>query len=417
MTQEEKNDALYKAVARGSLEEVNALLKDGADVNAVDDGEPLIYRAVGKGNEHIVRTLIEAGADVNVKRVKCCLVFSEFRTFEDDTPLHEAAKLGYANIASILIEAGADIEAKSYSHKTPLDTAASFNHYNVAKLLIDAGANVNSGKRWTPLHSFAERNNIPAIKALIAAGADVDAKTWFGQKPIDVARQRKRTDAVRFLREESDERRNVKFFGKKNQMLVDAIISRNIDVSHHLILSDNVDVDLQNACGMNALHFSASLKEEKPGAMSEATFFHMVERSANLNAKDSFGNTPLHYSIENRKYGKANLLIRKKANVNAQNDEGDTPLHIAVRNMDEKAVEMLLENHANCCILNNKKESPLYIAVSFPFELKLKKIIKLLLNSGAKVDRSIIERAEENLPSYLIQLLEEKEEKEQEQEQ
>ena len=415
MTQEEKNDALYKAVIRGALEEVNALLKDGADVNAVHDGTPIIYRAVSKGNEHIVKTLIAAGADINVKRVKCSLVFSEFRTFEDDTPLHKAAELGYANIASILIEAGADIEAKSYSHKTPLDTAASFNHYNVAKLLIDAGANVNSGKRWTPLHSFAERNNVPAIKALIAAGADIDDKTSFGQKPIDAAKLYKSTDAIRFLQKEYNIRRNVKFFGEGNQKLVASIISRNIDESHRLIFDDNVDVDLQDAKGQNALHLSASLEEEESGDMAEDAFAHMVERSANLNAKDLYGNTPLHYSIENRKYGKANLLIRKKANVNAQNDEGDAPLHIAVRNMDEKAVEMLLENRANCCILNNKKESPLYIAVSFPFELKLKKIITLLLNRGAKVDRSIIERAEENLPSYLIQLLEEREEKEQEQ--
>lgn len=415
MTQEEKNDALYKAIVKGSLEEVNALLKDGADVNAVDDGAPLIYKAVYKGNEHIVKTLIEAGADVNVKRVKCCLVFSEFRTFEDDTPLHRAAELGYANIASILIEAGADIEAKNYSNKTPLDKAASYNRYNVAKLLIDAGANLNRDKGYSPLHYFAEWNNVSAIKALIEAGADIDDKTSFGQKPIDVAKQHKSTDAVRFLREKSDERRNVKFFGEKNQMLVDAVISRNIDELRRLMFDDNVDVDLQNAEGQNALHISASLKEEKPGDMVEDTFFHMVERSANLNAKDSYGNTPLHYSIENRKYEKANLLIRKKANVNAQNDEGDTPLHIAVRNMDEKAVEMLLENRAKCCILNNKKESPLYITVSFPFELKLKKIITLLLNRGAKVDRSIIERAEENLPSYLIQLLEEREEKEQEQ--
>ena len=58
------------------------------------------------------------------------------------TPLHFAAEKNSLEVARLLIEHGADVNAKD-SVFTPLDMAAEFNSIDVARLLIEQGANTN----------------------------------------------------------------------------------------------------------------------------------------------------------------------------------------------------------------------------------------------------------------------------------
>ena len=67
---------------------------------------------------------LAAGTDVNVKG-----------GFADGTPLHYAAANGHKEIAELLIEKGADLNAKDEDGGTPLDVAISFNRTEIAALL------------------------------------------------------------------------------------------------------------------------------------------------------------------------------------------------------------------------------------------------------------------------------------------
>ena len=107
------SDELYGAAITGNIEAVRKYLTDSPDINAVDSRygvTPLCWAAFG-GHAEIIELLIESGADVNAKNR------------DSGTALHGAAFLGQAEAAAILIQNGADTYAKHESGDTPMDSA------------------------------------------------------------------------------------------------------------------------------------------------------------------------------------------------------------------------------------------------------------------------------------------------------
>jgi ankyrin repeat protein len=60
------------------------------------------------------------------------------------TPLHWAVFAGNTEVAALLIQEGADVNARDVNQKTPLHWAASRGMTEVAALLIEKGADVNA---------------------------------------------------------------------------------------------------------------------------------------------------------------------------------------------------------------------------------------------------------------------------------
>src|SRR5580704_3473778 len=86
------------------------------------------------------------------------------------TPLHLAAFFGKLDAARLLLNKGAQVNARSTNpmQNTPLHAAAAGKHATVAKLLIDHGANVNARQHggWTALHAAAQTGDIEMAQAL-----------------------------------------------------------------------------------------------------------------------------------------------------------------------------------------------------------------------------------------------------------
>jgi len=129
---------LKYAAWSGHKEAVQFLLKQGAKVDAAEDGgrTPLRYAAWGswKHNQaslEVAKELIKNGADVNS------------RADIGFTPLHEAAMRGSKEIAELLIEHGAKVNARISSGKlkgkTPLDLAQRGKHTEVVAILRKHG--------------------------------------------------------------------------------------------------------------------------------------------------------------------------------------------------------------------------------------------------------------------------------------
>lgn len=97
------------------------------------------------------------------------------RDIDGGTPLHCAAWKGHAEAVGVLLDAGADVHARSTNDHygdTPLHAAAHGNHKEVVALLIARGANVNAKNPAgrTPLAETAWHKATAAAKLLAAAG-------------------------------------------------------------------------------------------------------------------------------------------------------------------------------------------------------------------------------------------------------
>ncbi len=135
-----------------------------------------------------VRMLLEQGADVNASRG------------DGMTGLHWAALNGNAEIARLLVGAGADLEAATrLGAHTPLHVAAKEAHGELVEMLAEAGGEVAAvtGTGAMPLHFAAAAGDVRAIAALVGHGAPVDpTEPEWGQTPLMFAAALGRTNAV-----------------------------------------------------------------------------------------------------------------------------------------------------------------------------------------------------------------------------
>src|SRR5262245_13053793 len=108
-----KAPELHSATWAGRLEETEALIEAGADVNARDGhGETAIFGAAAWGRSDVVRLLISKGAEVNLTE--------PLRAY---SPLHWAASHGNVETIRVLVEAGADPTLADRLGKLPVDVA------------------------------------------------------------------------------------------------------------------------------------------------------------------------------------------------------------------------------------------------------------------------------------------------------
>jgi ankyrin repeat protein len=116
-----------------------------------------------------------------VERDRSCVRLLGLR---GQTLLHDAALVGEAELAAVLIRSGADPDAREVEGHTPLYRASTGD---VARVLLVAGAtaNVASGPtRGTPLHQAARRGYVSVAQALLEHGATIDARDAKEQTPL-----------------------------------------------------------------------------------------------------------------------------------------------------------------------------------------------------------------------------------------
>lgn len=118
-------------------------------------------------------------------------------TDEGWTALHLAAT---AEIAAMLLDAGADINARN-RHKvfgpgnSPLSAAVYQDRRDVVKLLIERGADLNQGDNagWRPIHLAVANGRLKTARMLLEAGASTNVRTeeatglkWAKKTPLEL---------------------------------------------------------------------------------------------------------------------------------------------------------------------------------------------------------------------------------------
>ena len=146
---------IHLAAQSGSLDIIRRLVAKGADVNFhVDRGWSPLFYAVKSGHVDAVKFLISRGAKV------------DHRGSLNHSLLHIAAAYSSGHprasteIALLLVEAGADVNATAKSGFTPLHEAALSGAHSIAEVLLGSGARINpvirgSGHCLDPDNDFA----------------------------------------------------------------------------------------------------------------------------------------------------------------------------------------------------------------------------------------------------------------------
>ncbi|MDE2663331.1 MAG: ankyrin repeat domain-containing protein [Gemmatimonadota bacterium] len=194
------------AAMRGDVETVRELLRQGLDVNAAQgDGMTALHWAADRGDAEVADMLIYAGADV-----------AAVTRIGKYTPLHLAARRGSAEILASLIAAGSAVTAATdNSGAVPLHLAAAAGNPDAIAVLLDAGADPDAQEAaWgqTPLTLAAAANRADAIRILLERGADPDIASHvvdlLAQDKLDRLARERETEVLQAFTGGGDEARN-----------------------------------------------------------------------------------------------------------------------------------------------------------------------------------------------------------------
>jgi ankyrin repeat protein len=152
---------------------VKLLIAHKADVHARDSSGKTPLHLAMHGNLELTKLLLDAGASVHER------LFEEDHsrrrrppTSAGNTPLHWAAETGRLDLAKLLLEYGADVNAKNQAGQTPLYFAARANQMELAKFLSARKAKINAPDTFgrTPLWEASLRGHKEMMQWLLEQG-------------------------------------------------------------------------------------------------------------------------------------------------------------------------------------------------------------------------------------------------------
>jgi ankyrin repeat protein len=158
----QSDEELIQTIQFGTVEQVEILVKGGANPNAVDDDlDSALTIAAFIHDIKLVKLLTSHGADVN------------YRNHNGLTPLHDAA---FASLKAA---------------------------QEISRILLDQGAYVNAldSLGRTPLMCAVDNRNVDLVKILLERGADPTLRNNHGERALDLIGRNKHTAALKAILE------------------------------------------------------------------------------------------------------------------------------------------------------------------------------------------------------------------------
>lgn len=202
------------------------------------------------------------------------------------------------------IASGADVNYVGESKQSSLAVAALYGHIRVVNVLIEHGADTDlpiGGYKETPLILASGEGRIKTIKALLSAGADINIKSADGRTALIEAAGNGHTEVV------------------------------------NILLRAGAAVNIKGPEGKTALMLAADDRE-----VVEA----LLDKGAELEAKDDFGRTPLFYAVVMHQLNKLRVLLNGGVNVKAKSNDGLTALDLAERYGFDEVINILKRRDA-----------------------------------------------------------------------
>jgi ankyrin repeat protein len=301
------------------------LLRGGADVNAAQgDGMTALHWAATHDDAELASMLLYAGANVRATT-----------RLGGYTPLHLASKTGHAGVMKALVHGGAPLDAVTSTGATALMFAAASGSVDAVALLLDGGAEPNardSANHQTALMFAAALDRSDVVALLLQRAADASAVSKVTDLSNVVAPEDKLQQEIRDARETRPAPEN--------------------DATRR-----SVGATSAGGGRLTAPRPEAARAAEVAGVTRAYTFNELIGKQGGL--------TALHFAARQGAFQTVRTLVSKGANVNqASPADGVTPLLIATINGQFDIAKYLLEQGANANLANNAGVTPLYATLN-----------------------------------------------------
>lgn len=311
-----------------------------------------------------------------------------------DTPLHAAVKAGDTNLAKVLLDAGANIEALDARGESPLyitvrllggpgysygalpaGSDARPRQEELLALLLQHGAHVFSTNRFypsqQPLGTVLQARNEELLDRLLTNCVHLAATNASGDTLVHLAVTQGRTNALKALLGKQAPLGVVNSSGftplrqaawlpvvpglrapayRGSYPVIEPITRAGFlrQRSADLLLAAGAEADAFALAGLNRTNELAALLRREPGRAKagdpqDRSPLHyavntgavealqiLLKAGAPPDARDKSGQTPLLQALASRRFAEATNLLAARASVTATNAGGQTALHLAV---------------------------------------------------------------------------------------
>ncbi|XP_047137354.1 delta-latroinsectotoxin-Lt1a [Hydra vulgaris] len=373
---------------------IEQLYRKGALINYLnDEGRTPLMTAIKRKNYEVIKKLIQLGSNINAADK------------QGMTALHFAASILdiEPNFIQILLNSGASLNAVTKEGYTPLFLACMNGNINIVRLLCtDHNINKIDFIGHSPICIFLknspyEVNNkeevINFLEMFISRGCNLKHKTNDGKSLL-----------MLFIEGLSNSDEII-----EDSNLCEIYLKNDVEMIKNVInlINDGENINFADEKGETVLHKLAWI-----GSIP----IDIIEQILILGAKpqivDKLNISPLHLAASADNVDVAKTFIKYGANINAKDIYGSTVLHYAAYSQSFNIIEYLIEAGALENELNNNEQT-FYETLQqndkcelFDTYLKLKENAPLteVVNADNQISRSLIVSSEEDIkPEYFVQ--------------
>eukprot|EP01094_Clydonella_sp_ATCC50884_P023404 TRINITY_DN55_c0_g1_i1.p1 TRINITY_DN55_c0_g1~~TRINITY_DN55_c0_g1_i1.p1 ORF type:complete len:1380 (+),score=805.61 TRINITY_DN55_c0_g1_i1:131-4270(+) len=344
---------LHHACANGHVKVIKLLLKQpNINLNDTDNsGTTPLHFAAYNSHAASVSALLQHAKE-NYK-MDLRSVMLNCKDKEGSTPVHKAAFRGDANILTLFIESGADINVADKEQATPLHKAAFKGNAAILRILLERKAkmDIKDKQGGTALYNACYGGFVRCVQLLLekeGAAEMINICDNDGRSPLHATSCFGHWECTSLL---VKNKADLNVQDKDDMTPLHLAAFNGCNLSMTFLVDSGANVKLYNKEGIYPLHY-ASYK----GHIT--TVHNLVEKGADVNCIDNKCNTPMFYAAARNNWDIVAYLVHRGAEVDYQNKEGLTPLTYAVKNKQIDAAITLIERGADPDLKDKYGNSP-----------------------------------------------------------